>query len=115
MTDSLVAYAEMAPTLQVELATRGTTCRLILCGILCGATLPALEAQVDQVGCIPCEEVVVDVRGLTKVDAVGANALLDLYYYVVARGGEFRLTTSAPDVEAALRAVGGTDIPLEAA
>jgi anti-anti-sigma regulatory factor len=115
MTDSLVACAETAPLLQVELATSGTTCRLILCGVLCDATLAALEAQVDQLGCMPCEDVVVDVRGLTKLDPVGANVLLGLYYYVVARGGEFRVTTAIDEVAAALQAVAGAAIPLEVA
>lgn len=44
------------------------------------------EAQVDQLGCIPCDDVVVDASGLTVLDAVGANVFHGLYHYVNGRG-----------------------------
>jgi anti-anti-sigma factor len=96
-----------APTLQVELDVRGPTCRLTLRGELCGTSLAALEAQIDQLGCIPCEQVVVDVRHLTQLDEVGAKVILGLYYYVLGRGGELRVTAMAGAVEEILRAAGG--------
>jgi hypothetical protein len=54
-----------APTLQVELDVQGSTCLLTLRGVLCGGSLAVLAAQVDQLGCLPCEEVVVDMGQVT--------------------------------------------------
>ena len=76
-------------------------------GELCGTSLAALEAQVDQLGCMPCERVVVDMRLVTRLDEVGAKVLLGLYYYVLGRGGELRVTAPTGDVAETLRAVSG--------
>jgi anti-anti-sigma factor len=96
-----------APALEVALDLRGSTCRLTLRGELCGLSLAALEAQVDQLGCIPCEEVVVDLRHVTEIDQVGAKVMLGLYYYVLGRGGVLRVTAMAGEVAETLRTVGG--------
>ena len=105
-TDSVMEDADVAPLLQVELETRGSTCRLLLRGDLRDTTLPALEAQVDQLGRMSCEEVVVDLGFLTGMDGVGANVLFGLYYYVTARGGAFRVTGALEEIAATLRAAG---------
>lgn len=112
--ESLTEPAEMEPmpVLSVELVTAGTACRLVLRGQLCDVTLPALEAQVDQLGCIPCTDVVVDLRSLQGLDSVGANVLLGLYHYVLAKGGAFRVTEAPLDVASSLRAVTGALIPV---
>jgi len=104
--------ADVRPTLQVELITSGGTCALVLCGDLRDTTLMALEAQVDQLGCLPCDEVVVDLRHLSAMDAVGANVILGLSYYVVARGGTFRITDACPEVNVTLQEAGGEIIPM---
>ena len=65
--------AEAAPILQVELDVQGPTCLLTLRGVLCGGPLAALAAQVDQLGCLPCERVVVDMRQVTQLDQAGAK------------------------------------------
>jgi anti-anti-sigma regulatory factor len=92
----------------VELDLRGATCRLTLRGELCGSSLAALEAQVDQLGCLPCEQVVVDVRQVTALDEVGAKVILGLYhYYVRGRGGALRVIAMEGAVEETLFAVGG--------
>jgi anti-anti-sigma regulatory factor len=98
--------ADMGPTLHVELQTLGTTCRLTLQGDLNATNLAVLEAQFDSLGRIPCHDVVVDLRFLTGLDAVGANVLLGLYYYVIARGGVFRITGAVDEISALLRSVG---------
>ena len=95
------------PTLRVDLDVRGVLCRLTLRGELCGTSLAALEAQVDQLGCMPCERVVIDMRHVTRLDEVGAKVLLGLYYYVLGRGGELRVTAPTGAVADTLRAVSG--------
>jgi anti-anti-sigma factor len=101
------------PTLQVELDALGSACRLTLRGELCGTSLAALEAQVDQLGCLPCEQVIVDMRHVTQIDDVGGKVILGLYYYVLGRGGELRVSAVAGAVAETLRAVSGALLPHE--
>jgi anti-anti-sigma factor len=105
------ATTESAPTLQVELDVQGGTCLLTLHGVLCGRSLAALAAQVDQLGCLPCEEVVVDMHQVTELDHAGAKVILGLYYYVLGRGGALRVTGMAGRVAETLRATGGELLP----
>ena len=77
--------------LRVELRSQGSTCKLILSGELCGTSIAALEAQVDQLGSIPFETLVIDVRRLTDLDAAGASVLLGLYYYAAAKGARLEM------------------------
>jgi anti-anti-sigma regulatory factor len=99
------------PVLQVELDATGPSCRLTLNGVLCDTSLTALEAQVDQLGCLPCELVVVDVQRLSRLDSAGAKVLLGLYHYVIARGGDLWLSGARDQVITSLLAVGGDVIP----
>jgi anti-anti-sigma regulatory factor len=101
--ESVIETTELEPSLQVELVAAGPDCRLVLHGDLCGATLPALEAQVDQLGCVPCHAVIVDVGSLVGLDAVGANVLLGLSHYVTARGGVFHVEGASGHVAETLR------------
>jgi anti-anti-sigma factor len=103
--ESVTEPTELEPTLQVDLIAVGPACRLVLHGDLCGATLTVLEAQVDQLGCMPCHDVVVDLGSLARLDSVGANVLLGLSHYVTARGGVFRITRASRDVAATLCAI----------
>jgi anti-anti-sigma regulatory factor len=103
---------EAPPYLEVELSATGDTCRLTLRGVLCATSLSALEAQVDQLGCMPCEQVVVDMHQLTELDEVGAKVILGLYYYVVGKGGELRMTDCVENVRATLQAAADGVIPL---
>ena len=89
--------------LRVELHARGRTCTLVLRGSLCGTSIAALEAQVDQLGCVPCDDVTVDLRGLRAIDPVGANVLLGLYHYVDGRGGRLRITGATDRIAITLR------------
>jgi anti-anti-sigma factor len=109
--ESVMEPTERTPVLSVELKASSTTCRLVLRGELCDTSLAALEAQVDQLGCMPCQDVVVDLRSLVRLDAVGANVLLGLYHYVMARGGTFRVTEAPDEVATTLQAVAGAEIP----
>jgi anti-anti-sigma factor len=103
--------AEVAPALQVELDVQGPLCRLTLRGELCGGSLAALAAQVDQLGCMPCDQVVVDIRQLTELDPAGAKVILGLYYYVRGRGGALRVTGMAGEAAETLRAAGPELLP----
>jgi anti-anti-sigma regulatory factor len=76
--------------LSVELQPTSDSCRLILVGALCGTSIVALQAQIDQMGTMSCEDVVVDVSKLTKLDRRGEGVLFGLYHYVAARGGQLR-------------------------
>jgi len=76
---------------------------LVLRGSLCGTSIAALEAQVDQLGCVPCDDVTVDLRGLRAIDPVGANVLLGLYHYVDGRGGRLRITGATDRIAITLR------------
>jgi anti-anti-sigma regulatory factor len=110
-----VECADPLPSLAVELESAGRSCRLVLRGALCDTSIAALEAQVDQLGCMPCDEVIVDMRYLTSLDPVGANVLIGLYHYVVGRGGQLRVTSARGDVSAILHAIAGNLIPISAA
>jgi anti-anti-sigma regulatory factor len=98
--------AEAAPILSVALDGWGASWRLTLCGELCGASLAALETQVDQLGCLPCAHLVVDLRQVTALDEAGANVILG-YYYVLGHGGALEVTASTGPVTDILRLVGG--------
>jgi anti-anti-sigma factor len=98
------------PILQVELDVQGSTCLLTLRGVLSGGSLAALAAQVDQLGCLPCEEVVVDLGQVTGLDEAGAKVLLGLYYYVLGRGGALRVTGMAGPIAETLRATGAAEL-----
>jgi anti-sigma B factor antagonist len=102
-----------ASALQVELDVEGSTCRLTLRGELCGGSLAALAAQVDQLGCMPCEQVVVDMRQVTQLDPAGAKVILGLHYYVRGRGGALRVSGAAGEVAETLRATGPELLPPE--
>jgi anti-anti-sigma regulatory factor len=97
----------LTPTLQVELAVLDASCRLSLHGALCGTSLAALEAQVDQLGCSPCERVVIDMAHVTEIDEIGAKVIVGLYYYVLGRGGALHVTAMTDEVAEMLHAVGG--------
>jgi anti-anti-sigma regulatory factor len=90
--------AEGTSWLRVELHTRGRGCTLVLTGVLCTTSIAALEAQVDQLGCVPCDDVLVDVRGLTDLDAVGASVLLGLHHYVDGRGGHLHIAGASAQI-----------------
>jgi anti-anti-sigma factor len=103
--------AEATPILQVELDVQGPACRLTLRGELCGGSLAALTAQVDQLVCLPCERVMVDMGQVTRLDHAGAKVILGLYYYVLGKGGVLRVTGMAGQVAETLRAAGGELLP----
>jgi anti-anti-sigma factor len=112
VVQTVIEPAEVTPIFQVALLATGASCRLTLRGNLCQASVAALQAQVDQLGGLPCEEVVVDLTSLSGLDGVGANVLLGLYHYVIARGGVFRVTEACQDVAETLHSVVGALIPV---
>jgi anti-anti-sigma regulatory factor len=108
-----IDVADTGPTLHVDLLMLDTTCRLTLQGSLNASTLAVLEAHFDILGLVPCHDVVVDLRHLAGLDGVGANVLLGLYYYVIARGGVFHVSGAGDEVAALLRSVGEELMPLD--
>lgn len=81
----------------------GQSSTLELCGMLCGTSIAALEAQIDQLSCTPCEALTIDVRKLHALDKGGARSLLGLYHYVTARGGRYRIVGATGQVAQAIR------------
>ena len=88
--------------LSIELEELGANCVLRICGDLDGTSVRALQAQVDRLGHLPCNGVVLDLSRLTTMDATGANVLVGLHYYVEARGGQLTVTGAGDRVAAAL-------------
>ena len=105
---------DAAPSVLVVLESSGTTDRLTVRGALCAGSIAALEAQVDQLGCVSCRDVIIDLRHLSELDPIGANVILGLYHYVVGRGGELRVIVPPGRVAAVLRSVTAGVIPLRA-
>lgn len=93
----------MRDWLKVELQSDGATCTLNLIGALSGTSIAALEAQVDQLGATPWKDVIIDVRLLKAIDAVGANVLVGLNHYIIARGGRLTVVGARGDVATTLR------------
>jgi anti-anti-sigma factor len=87
--------------LRVELHGRLDSCTLVLDGELRAMSIAALEAQVDELGRLHCDDVTLDLRGLRGIDAVGANVILGLHHYVEGRGGRFWISGPTEPVAAA--------------
>jgi anti-anti-sigma factor len=83
---------EEPPILTVTFDDRESVCVLTLSGQLTRTSVAALDAQVDQIGCSKCTELILDVTGLIGLDAVGSRALVGLSVYLRALGA--RLTVN---------------------
>jgi anti-anti-sigma regulatory factor len=77
--------------------------------VLDGASISALDTQIDQLACTPCSLVVVDAAGLEGVDHTGSRALVGLGHYVRARGGTYCLLGARGTVATTLAAVSFSD------
>lgn len=99
-----VARPQVAPMLSVALEVDGSQAVLRLRGALLATSVAALAAQIDQLGCTPCGNLVVDLKELADIDAIGVSALSGLRHYVRGRGGRIELFGAQPQVEHALGA-----------
>jgi anti-anti-sigma factor len=90
------------PVLTVELVDTETRYWLTLRGDLTGASIAALETQVDQIGCSDCKEVLLDVTGLKRLDSIGLRVLIGIDQYVEALGGRLRILGASGEVAEAL-------------
>jgi|SRR5271165_2899650 len=90
--------------LSVALEGEGASCVLRLRGVLRANSIAALETQIDQLGCISCQEVSVDLAELKAIDCVGVKVLNGLHQYVLGRGGHFELVGGHGQVAEALHA-----------
>ena len=102
-TDHLLSHVPGDPRLTVRLETTPGVCRLILSGELCGSSIAALDAQVDQLGATPCDEVIVDISRLDSIDERGAGVLVGLRHYVEARGGTYAIVGASRRVDRVIR------------
>ncbi len=71
-------------------------CTLRIRGRLRADTVHLLSEHVDRLGCKWCDEVVVDLRAVSMLDATGAKSLAGLAHYVLGRGGRFSLVGADP-------------------
>ena len=99
------------PWLRVELDGDSRSCTLTLFGALCASSIAALDAQVDQLGSVCCDDVVVDLAGLFFIDHVGAKVLVGLRHYVSGRGGRLSIVGAVGQVALILRAFPDPDRP----
>lgn len=90
--------------LMVGFTSAGSSCTLTLIGELNGTSLPALEAQIDQIGGSDCENVVLDVSGLVTIDSVGIRVLTGLKHYVRGLGAHLTVIGARGQVAEALTA-----------
>lgn len=88
--------------LSVELSSSGDTCILTLDGYLTGTSIAALQAQIDQIGCTNCRDIVLDVSRLLGIDHRGEGLLYGLYHYATARGGELRFVGASGQLAVAI-------------
>jgi anti-anti-sigma regulatory factor len=77
----------------------------VFLGALRGSSIGVLEAQVDQLGRTPCEEVVLDLRHLEHLDHVGAKGLVGFTYYLKGRGVRYRFFGPSSEVVALIASV----------
>jgi anti-anti-sigma factor len=94
------------PVLTVELVNTEARFLLTLRGELTGASIAALETQVDQIGCSECKEVLLDVTELKRLDSIGLQVLTGIDQYVEALGGRLTILGASGDVTEALSPTG---------
>jgi anti-anti-sigma regulatory factor len=89
---------DKAPTLSVRLETHEELCLLTLCGEVCGSSVGALEAQIDQLGCMRYLDVALDFSQVTKLDLLGARVVDGLRHYIEALGGRLTINGAREDL-----------------
>ncbi len=89
-------------SLTVTLAVTGSACVLSLRGALTGSSAAALETQIDQLGSISCQNVVLDLSALDDIDAIGTGILFGLQHYVRGRGGDLTMVGARDTVASAV-------------
>lgn len=79
-------------------------CVLRLRGRLAADTVPLMDRHMDLLLCSWCEEVEMDLQGVTEMDRVGARLLAGFAHYVRARGGRFSTCGASSEVGRMIRA-----------
>jgi len=77
-------------------------CVFRLKGSLNAETVSLLNHHIDLLGRRSCEQVVVDLAGLEKLDTVGARLIVGLAHYVSGRGGTLSVQGTTPYMETLL-------------
>jgi anti-anti-sigma factor len=104
--EGTVGRQSSIPVLTVEFVGTETRFWLTLRGELTGASIAALETQVDQIGCSYCKEVFLDVTGLKRLDSIGLRVLIGIDHYVEALGGQLTILGASGEVAEALAPTG---------
>lgn len=95
-TDCTQVDLSTIPT--VESCSTASLCVLTITGELNRTSIAALEMQIDQIGCSECDDVVLDVAGLRRLDPIGASVLIGMGHYVRALGGRLTVTGASGQV-----------------
>jgi anti-anti-sigma factor len=102
--DALNSTDTALSVLMVGFTSAGSSCTLTLIGELNGTSIPALEAQIDQIGGSDCQNVVLDVSGLVAIDSVGVRVLTGLNHYGRGLGAHLTVIGASGQVAEALAA-----------
>jgi anti-anti-sigma factor len=76
------------PAFEAELEWAESTAVLTLQGSLEHNAILALATQIDQIFCSSFTSLVLEVNELRTIDDVGVRCLVELYHYVIGRGGQ---------------------------
>lgn len=90
--------------LVIERKLDGHRCIIRLIGDLDRRVAPALLALLYG-QCIPSEEIVLDLRQVTSIDASGIGAILDAHNKCAETGGALTATAAGPEVQRVLERV----------
>jgi anti-anti-sigma factor len=82
----------------VEFCSTASLSVLTITGELNRTSIAALEMQIDQIGCSECDDVVLDVAGLRRLDPIGTSVLIGMGHYVRALGGRLTVTGASGQV-----------------
>jgi len=89
--------------LTTSLYEAGSVTVLGLAGALETTSLAAVDAQVEQIACTDCRQLVVEASRLTDLDPAGVEVLVDLACAMAARGGQLRVRGATGQVAEILR------------
>ena len=96
--------ASSSGRLVIERELDGHRCIVGLIGDLDRRAAPALLAFLDE-QCSPSEEIVLDLRQVTFIDAAGIGAILDAHSKCAEMGGALTATAASPEVQRVLQRV----------
>jgi hypothetical protein len=108
LLEQSVAVRTLPPSLKVYVTMTGAECTLWLVGSLLGDSVYELQTQIDRLGSLEFETLLINCAELVEVDEVGSSVLSGIQHYAAGRGAGF-LVQATPPCMAATLAQPGTD------